>query len=62
MVNNALAVKMGITTVLEDVTKNNSQTIIGSTTKNSNPLYALSRKVTVDVTLTRYLAKEDDGL
>ena len=37
MVNNALAVKMGITTVLDDVTKNNSQTIIGSTTKNSNP-------------------------
>ena len=25
MVNNALVVKMGITTVLEDVTKNNSQ-------------------------------------
>ena len=44
------------------MTKHNSQNIIGSKTKNSNPLYALSRKVTVDVTLTRYLAKEDDGL
>ena len=36
MVNNALGLMMGITTVV-DITKNNSQKIIGSKTKNSNP-------------------------